>query len=86
MLELMGDATYSIMLAAGGHYFFLPDCTSATKRFKMKDGVIAGEIFINPGMAVGLVIMPINSKVLLVATKADLFPERVMEHISSLRD
>jgi len=76
MIELMGEATYSIMLAADGHYFFLPDCTSATKRFKMKDDVIDGEVFINPGMVVGLVIMPINSKVLLVATKADLFPER----------
>jgi len=76
MVELMGEATYSIMLAADGQYFFLPDCTSATKRFKMKDDIIDGQVFINPGMAVGLVIMPINSKVLLVASKADFFPER----------
>jgi hypothetical protein len=76
MVELMGEATYSIMLAAKDHYFFLPDCTSATKRFKMKDDIIDGKVFINPAMVVGLVIMPINSKVLLAATKTELVPGR----------
>lgn len=74
MAELMGETTYSIMLAPKDHYFLLPDCTAATKRFKMKDDVIDGQVFINPGMVVGLVIMPISSKVVLAATKTEFAP------------
>jgi len=76
MAELMGETTYSIMLAPKDHYFLLPDCTAATKRFKLKDDIIDGQVFINPGMVVGLVIMPINSKVVLAATKTEFTPNQ----------
>lgn len=76
MVELMGDTTYSIMLAPKDHYFLLPDCTAATKRFKMKDNIIDGQVFTNPGMIVGLVIMPINSKVVLAATQTESAPNQ----------
>lgn len=75
MAELMGATTYSIMLAPNEHYFLLPDCTATTKRFKMKDNFGEEEVFINPGMVVGLVIMPINSKVILTATQTEFSPD-----------
>jgi len=50
-----------------------------SKRFKIKDDVIDGQVFINPGMVVGLVIMPISSKVVLAATKTEFAPDQVTE-------
>jgi hypothetical protein len=66
ILKLMGDVTYSIMIAPDGHYFILPDCSSTTKRFKEADTIGAdGEVYINPSMVIGSALMPISSKMLI---------------------
>jgi hypothetical protein len=72
----MDDTTYSIMIAPDEHYFLLPDCTAATKRFKVEDDVIDGVTFINPAMVIGMVLMPINSKILVLAVKTEFCPEQ----------
>jgi len=56
--------------------FLLPDCTAATKRFKVKDDVIDGVTYINPAMAIGMVLMAINSKILVLAVKTEFCPEQ----------
>lgn len=71
--ELMGETTYSIFLAPEGHYFILPDCTSSVKRFKLvEDDIIDGQTFINPQMAIGIVLMPLNSKIAISANASKL--------------
>jgi hypothetical protein len=73
--NMMGDITYAIFTAPEGEYFLLPDCTSATQRFQLEeDSIIDGVTFINPARPVGLVIMPINSKIILTAIAAKLLP------------
>ena len=73
MVKLMGEATYSIIKAQEDCYFLLPDCTAASQRFKLQDDdVIDGKVFINPAMPIGLVLMPINSKLLVAATASKL--------------
>ena len=76
LVELMGDTTYSIMVAPDDHYFLLPDCTAATKRFKVKDDLIDGVTYINPAMIIGMVLMAINSKILVLAVKTEFCPEQ----------
>lgn len=75
-VDLMGETTYSIMIAPDDQYFLLPDCTAATRRFKVEDDVIDGVIYINPAMVIGMVLMPINSKVLVTAVKTEFFPDQ----------
>lgn len=71
----MGDVRFGIMRAPENHYFILPDCSSAIKRFPIAPNIIDGETFYNPSMHIGLTLMPINSKVLITATSRDLLPE-----------
>ena len=75
-VDLMGETTYSIMIAPDNHYFLLPDCTAATKRFKVEDDVIDGKTFKNPAMVIGMIFMPINSKILVLAVKAEFCPDQ----------
>jgi hypothetical protein len=74
LTELMGETTYSIMIAPEGHYFLLPDCTAATQRFKVKDDVVDGVTFINPAMVIGMVLMAIDSRILISAVKTEFCP------------
>lgn len=73
--RLMGEITYSIFTAPDNEYFLLPDCTSAIQRFQLEeDSIIEGETFINPARAIGLILMPINSKTLLAAVSTKVLP------------
>ncbi|MGZ4054948.1 MAG: DUF4238 domain-containing protein [Bacteroidia bacterium] len=71
--QLMGETTYSIYTAPKDHYFILPDCTSRIKRYKLvEDDIIDGQTYINPQMSIGMVIMPLNSKIIISANARKL--------------
>lgn len=71
--KLMGETTYSIYIAPKGHYFLLPDCSSCVKRHKLvEDDVIDGKTYLNPQMAIGNVVMPLNSKIAISANTSKL--------------
>ena len=77
MLKLMEPITCSICIAPKDHYFFLPDCTAAVQRFPLPpDVVFEGELLQNPGRPIGLVIMPINSKILISIISSRLLPDK----------
>lgn len=71
----MGEVRFGVMLAPENHYFILPDCSSAIKRFPVAPDIVDGETFYNPAMQIGLTLMPINSKVLIAATSRDLLSD-----------
>lgn len=67
ILKNMGDVTYSIQIAPEGEYFFLPDCSAAIKHFRAEDTIIEGAVYYNMAETIGLVSMPINSKIIIQA-------------------
>lgn len=75
IVEHMGEVIYSIHVAPEGEYFFLPDCTAANARFKAENDIIDGEVYYNPSMPIGLVLMPINSKILLAVNSMRLLQD-----------
>lgn len=73
----MGDVRYAIMKAPDNCFFILPDTSSLIRRFQMKSDIIDGVEYINPSMPIGLVIMPLNSKILLTAASRCILPEEL---------
>ena len=75
--ESMGEIIYSIQIAPEDEYFLLPDCTAAQRRFALPPDIIDGQKFYHLAEPIGMVLMPINSKILLIATSARLIPDEL---------
>ncbi len=84
--QYMGEVRFSVMRAPENHYFILPDCSSAIKRFPVAPDIIDGETFYNPAMIIGLTLMPINSKLLIVASSRDLLSDGLENEPSGFHD
>ncbi len=71
--ELMGDIWFSIFIAPENEYFLLPDCSSAVFRSQLEDdNIVDGETYYNLSRPISTVMMPINSKVLIMARAAKI--------------
>lgn len=75
-LDLMGETIYSVFEAPQSDFFFLPDCSSIVVRSQLEDDtIIDGIVFHNPTRPISTVILPINSKVVLVAQSKKICPQ-----------
>jgi hypothetical protein len=74
-MSLMGEIVYSLFRAPTNEYYFLPDCTSLTIRSQLEEDIVIDEnTYINPSRPISTVILPLNSKLLLVAQASKLCP------------
>lgn len=74
VLKHMGELTYSIHIAPEDDYFILPDCSSANQRFELPPNIVEGKKYYNPAKPIGLIMMPINSRLMIVVNGRKFLP------------
>lgn len=80
-ISLMGKSYFKVLIAPAGEFILLPDCTSITLRHQLEsDSYFNGELYLNQARPISTVIMPINSKLILVAQSEKICPVEYRYH------